>query len=168
MSRAPASVRAMDGLRRLVRVLRSANSDTHRQAGITSAQIFVLRSIAEHPGLSLDDVVRRTLTTQSTASEVVARLVSRGLVTSEPAENDRRRIALRVTPAGDHIIAVCEPPVQDTLIVALRSLPAPQQEAIAGGLAAWLAAANLAGVVPSMFFESDESPQPHSAGIASR
>ena len=117
---------------------------------------------------SLDDVVRRTLTTQSTASEVVARLVSRGLVTSEPAENDRRRVALRVTPAGDHIIAVCEPPVQDTLIVALRSLPAPQQEAIADGLAAWLAAANLAGVAPSMFFESDESPQPHSAGIASR
>jgi len=165
--RSPAAVRAMDGLRRLVRVLRSANSDTHRLAGITSAQLFVLRSIAEHPGLSLDDVVRRTLTTQSTVSEVVARLVARGLVSSEPARNDRRRVALRVTPHGERLIAESGLPIQDTLITALRSLPVPQQEAIADGLAAWLTAANLAGVVPSMFFESDESGEPITAGTES-
>jgi DNA-binding MarR family transcriptional regulator len=164
MTRSPAAVRAMDGLRRLVRVLRSANSDTHRQAGITSAQLFVLRTIAENPGVSLDDVVRRTLTTQSTVSEVVARLVARELVTSEPATNDRRRVALNVTPAGRGVIATSAPPIQHTLIAALRSLPAPQQEAIAEGLAAWLAAANLAGVVPSMLFEPDEFAEPLISG----
>jgi len=150
-----------------VRVLRSANSDTRRQAGITSAQLFVLRSIAEHPGLSLDGVVRRTLTTQSTVSEVVARLVARGLVSSEPATNDRRRVTLHVTTDGKRLIADSGPPIQDTLITSLRSLPIPQQEAIADGLAAWLTAANLAGVVPSMFFESDESREPITAGTQS-
>jgi DNA-binding MarR family transcriptional regulator len=160
MSRSPAAVRAMDGLRRLVRVLRSANSDTHRKSGITSAQLFALRTIAENPGLALDDVVRRTLTTQSSVSEVVARLAGRGLVTSEPAAKDRRRVALNVTPAGARLIAESGPPIQNTLIIALCSLPAPQQEAIADGLAAWLSAANLAGVVPSMFFEPDESTEP--------
>ena len=164
MSTDPVAVRAMDGLRRLVRVIRSANSDTHQQTGMTSAQLFVLKSIAEQPGLSLDDVVRRTLTTQSTVSEVVARLVARGLVTSEPAPKDRRRVALNVTPAGRCVIAESAPPIQDTLIAALRSLPAAQQEAIAEGLAAWLSAANLAGVVPSMFFESDETAEPLTAG----
>jgi len=159
MTRSSPALRAMDGLRRLVRVLRSANSDTHRKSGITSAQLFVLRSIAEHPGLSLDDVVRRTLTTQSTVSEVVARLVGRGLVTSDPAVTDRRRVALNITPAGREAMADSAPPIQDTLIAALHSLPMPQQEAIADGLAAWLIAANLAGVVPSMFFEPDESAE---------
>jgi DNA-binding MarR family transcriptional regulator len=121
--------------------------------------LFVLRTIAENPGLSLDDVVRCTLTTQSSVSEVVARLVGRGLVTSEPAVKDRRRVALNVTLAGSHLIAESEPPIQNTLTAALRALPAPQQEAIADGLAAWLSAANLAGVVPSMFFEPDESSE---------
>jgi len=145
----------MDGLRRLVRVLRSANSDTRRQAGITSAQLFVLRHIAQNPGRSLDEVVRRTLTTQSAASEVVARLVSRGLVTSESAPHDRRRVALTVTPAGEQVVRESSPPIQDTLITALQSLPESQQDAIARGLADWLAAANLAGIAPSMFFEPD-------------
>lgn len=164
----PSAVRAMNGLRRLVRVLRSANSDTHRYAGITSAQLFVLRSIAEHPGLSLDDVVRRTLTTQSAASEVVARLVARDLVTSEPAMNDRRRVSLNVTAQGDRLLRDSSPPIQDTLIAALCSLPASQQDALADGLAAWLSAANLAGIVPSMFFESDEPAEQLSSGIESR
>jgi DNA-binding MarR family transcriptional regulator len=146
----------MDGLRRLVRVLRSANSNTRRQAGITSAQLFVLRHIAENPGRSLDDVVRRTLTTQSAASEVVARLVGRGLVTSEPTAADRRRVALAATAAGEQVLQESAPPIQDTLIAALHSLPASQQDAIADGLAAWLVAANLAGVAPSMFFEPEE------------
>ena len=159
MTSSSAAVRAMDGVRRLVRVLRSANSDTHRKTGITSAQLFVLRSIAEHPGLSLDDLVRRTLTTQSTVSEVVTRLVGRALVTSKPAASDRRRVTLNVTPAGSDVITESAPPIQDTLIAALRSLPMAQQEAIADGLAAWLTAANLAGVVPSMLFEPDESAE---------
>lgn len=151
------AIRAMDGLRRMVRVLRSANSDTHRQAGITSAQLFVLRHIATHPGRSLDDVVRRTMTTQSAASEVVARLVARGLVTSKPATGDHRRVALTVTELGDTVSRESSPPIQDSLIASLLSLPTSQQAAIADGLAAWLRAANLAGVVPSMFFEPDDS-----------
>lgn len=163
MSDSDAAARAMDGLRRLVRVLRSANSDTRREAGITSAQLFVLRHIAENPGRSLDEIVRRTLTTQSAASEVVARLVARGLATSEPAAYDRRRIALTVTPAGEQVVRESSPPIQDTLIAALRCLPAPQQHAIADGLTAWLAAADLAGIAPSMFFEPDASAEPLSS-----
>jgi DNA-binding MarR family transcriptional regulator len=146
----------MDSLRRLVRVLRSANSDAQRATGIGSAQLFVLRHIAANPGRSLDEIVRRTLTTQSTASEVVARLVARGLVTSETAPHDHRRVALTVTTDGDALIRESAPSIQDTLIAALCSLPAHQQQSIADGLAAWLAAANLTGVVPSMFFEPDE------------
>jgi DNA-binding MarR family transcriptional regulator len=165
MSDSPAAVRAMDGLRRLVRVLRSASSDTRRQTGITSAQLFVLRHIAEHPGRSLDDVVRRTLTTQSAASEVVARLVGRGLVASEPAANDRRRVSLTATALGEQVVRESAPPIQDTLITALQSLSAPEQEAIADGLTAWLAAANLAGIAPSMFFEPDEPVHAQSSVI---
>ena len=145
----------MDGLRRLVRVLRSSNIESERRTGITTAQLFVLKHVAEHPGGSLGDVAARTLTTQSTASEVVARLVARGLVSRGPAPNDRRRAALSATADGLRILRASSPPVQERLIAAIGQLPSNQQEAIARGLTAWLDAAGFGELSPSMFFEPD-------------
>ncbi|HEX8945502.1 MAG TPA: MarR family winged helix-turn-helix transcriptional regulator [Gemmatimonadaceae bacterium] len=155
VSAPPAPARAMDGLRRLVRVLRSSNAESERQTGITTAQLFVLKHIAEHPGGSLGDVVSRTLTTQSAASEVVGRLVARGLVSRSPATDDRRRVVLSATTEGVRLIRASGPPVQEQLIAALGRLPVAQQEAIACGLGAWLEAAGFGELPPSMFFEPE-------------
>lgn len=152
---ASAPARAMNGVRRLVRVLRSSNSESERRSGITTAQLFVLKDIAEHPGGSLGDVATRTLTTQSTASEVVARLVDRGLVSRKPASDDRRRVALSATAEGQEVLRASGPPVQERLIAAISQLPPAQQEAIAGGLTDWLDAAGFGEVSPTMFFEPD-------------
>jgi DNA-binding MarR family transcriptional regulator len=151
---APAA-RAMDGVRRLVRLLRASNAESELRVGLTAAQLFVLTHIAEHPQGSLGDVAARTLTTQSTASEVVSRLVDRGLVTKTSSVRDRRRAALEATAAGTALLAASGPPVQQRLIAALSGLPPLQQEAIADGLTAWLDAAGFASLPASMFFEGD-------------
>jgi MarR family transcriptional regulator, lower aerobic nicotinate degradation pathway regulator len=145
----------MDGVRRLVRLLRSANTESERRTGVTTAQLFVLKHIAQCPDASVSDVAARTLTTQSTASEVVSRLVERGLVSRVSVENDRRRVALRATEKGQTVLRVSSPPVQEHLIAALGQLPTIQQEAIARGLTAWLNAAGFSDVAPSMFFEPE-------------
>lgn len=155
VAEAPAAVRAMDGLRRMVRVLRSSNAESVREAGITAAQLFVLKHIAQHPGCSLGDVVSKTLTTQSAASEVVARLVASGLVSKLAASDDRRRVELSVTAEGMRIVHSAAPPVQERLIAGLGRLPAMQQEAIARGLAEWLEASGFGDLPPSMFFEPE-------------
>lgn len=126
--------------------------------GITAAQLFVLRHVADQPGCSLDDVVQRTLTTQSSASEVVGRLIDHGLVVSRISTEDRRRVALSPTETGMRVARECGPSIQDMLIAAFASLPSAQQETLADGLAAWLAAARLQSVRPSMFFEPDANP----------
>jgi DNA-binding MarR family transcriptional regulator len=146
---------AMDGVRRLVRILRSSNTESERRTGITTAQLFVLKHIARCPGASVSDVAGRTLTTQSTASEVVARLGERGLVSRVMAPTDRRRATLSVTEKGLEVLRDSSPPVQDELIAALSQLPLMQQEAIARGLTAWLNAAGYGDVAPSMFFEPE-------------
>jgi MarR family transcriptional regulator, lower aerobic nicotinate degradation pathway regulator len=146
---------AMDGVRRLVRLLRSSNMDSERRTGITTAQLFVLKHIARCPRCSVSDVAGRTLTTQSTASEVVARLVERGLVSRVISETDRRRATLSVTEKGLDVLRAGSPPVQDELIAALGRLPMLQQDAIASGLTAWLDAAGFGEVAASMFFEPE-------------
>jgi DNA-binding MarR family transcriptional regulator len=150
-----APARAMDGLRRLVRILRSSNTASERKIGLTAAQLFVLTYIAEHSGGSLRDVAACTLTTQSTASEVVARLVDRGLVQRTIDSTDRRRVVLSATAIGRATLHRGDPPVQQRLIAALTQLPIEQQESIAGGLAAWLEAAGFSALSPVMFFEPD-------------
>jgi DNA-binding MarR family transcriptional regulator len=149
------AARAMDGLRRMVRALRSSNAESERDTGITAAQLFVLTHIAEHPGGSLGGVVSRTLTTQSAASEVVARLVARGLVSKSAAADDRRRVVLSATTEGLRIVHASAPPIQEQLIAAFGRLPRTQQEAIADGLTAWLDALGLGDLAPSMFFEPE-------------
>src|SRR5258706_11797595 len=75
-----AEVRAvMDGVRRLVQVLRESSRAARRRVGLSAAQLFVLHRLADAPALSLNELAARTFTHQSTVSVVVSRLVEQGL-----------------------------------------------------------------------------------------
>ena len=163
----PAATRTLDGVRRIVRALRTTGAAADRAGGISPAQLFTLREIAAHPGQSLHDLAARTLTTQGAVSEVVARLVERGLVVRREAPEDRRRAELTVSPAGYEILGRAVETTQERLIAGLRRLPDGQRRTLADGLQAWLSAAGLDSDVPStMFFEQD-GPTPDGAARVS-
>ena len=79
------AARAMDSLRRVVHALRTATRASERAFGLSAAQLFVLRQLSVTAGQSLTDLAARTRTTQSSISEVVARLVRNGLVSRTPS-----------------------------------------------------------------------------------
>jgi DNA-binding MarR family transcriptional regulator len=145
--------RTMNALRRLVQALRVSTVAVKRTSGISGAQLFVLRELVERPGQSLRDLVARTLTSQSTVSEVVARLVDAGLVSRRAAPEDGRRAVLSPTPAGRALLRAAPPTVQAHLVDGLRRISPGSLGALADGLEQWLAAAGLADVPPTMFFE---------------
>ena len=154
--------RAMNALRRLVRALRVSTVAVQRTSGISGAQLFVLRALVKRPGQSMRDLVARTLTSQSTVSEVVARLITRGLVTRRAAPDDGRRAVLNPTPAGRALVRTAPPTVQAALIEGLRRLSPGSRSALADALEQWLGAAGLTEVPPAMFFEPRRAP--HSTG----
>lgn len=103
-SRSPISDHAvrnlMDSFRRIVHALRSS----HRAAGslrLTGAQLFVIKVLAEggRP-MSVNELAAATQTTQSTVSAVTARLIERGLISSERAADDARRAEVSLTARG--------------------------------------------------------------------
>lgn len=147
------ALRAMDALRRVVRVLRVSSRAVTRDVGISGAQLFVLRQLALAPGQSVNDLAARTLTRQSTVSEVVGRLVARGLVSRRAAPDDARRAVLSLTTRGQRAVSAAPPTVQGSLVEAFDRLAGDEQQALADGLEAWLAEAGLADVPPTMFFE---------------
>jgi DNA-binding MarR family transcriptional regulator len=143
----------MNALRRLVRALRVSTVAVQRTSGISGAQLFVLRALVERPGQSMRDLVARTLTGQSTVSEVVARLIARGLVTRQAASRDARRAVLSPTSAGRALLRTAPPTVQADLIEGLQRLSPGSRSALADALEQWLRAAGLTEVPPAMFFE---------------
>jgi len=144
-------------LRRIVRFLRLADRDVEIACGLSAAQLFVLETLADAPSLSLAEVAARTLTDQSSVSTVVARLVARGLVSRKAARSDRRRAELRLTPAGERVVATAPRIPQAKIITAIRSMPPARQAELVRALESFATAIGANDVAPRMLFE-DEPP----------
>ena len=143
----------MNSLRRVVHALRVATRASERAYGLSAAQAFVLRQLATTSGQSLSDLAARTRTTQSSISEVVARLVVRGLVIREPSKDDRRRAELSLTAAGHAMLANAPETVQEQLLRGFDRLDEPSRTALADNLESWLVASGLDDIAPALFFE---------------
>lgn len=143
----------MDALRRIVGALRRASRTAVRDVEVTGAQLFVLRQLADAPGLSVSDLSERTSTRQNSVSEVVSRLVDRGLVRRKIASDDARRAVIGLTAAGRRIVKQAPPTAQAALLEALHALPRHQRGALARSLEAWVMAAGLGEEPTTMFFE---------------
>src|SRR5579862_3620047 len=88
----PRTREVLDAIRRIVQALRESSRLAEARVGLSGAQLFVLRSVAESPGLSLNELAERTRTHQSSVSAVVMRLAREGLVEKRTADVDARRM----------------------------------------------------------------------------
>ena len=153
----------MDALRRIVRVLSTSAHGPASRRGPTGAQLFVLRQIGAAPGLSIGELAARTLAGQSSVSEVVSRLVERGLVSRRPNPNDARQAQLLLTARGRAAVRDTAATAQERLAAGLATLDASERAQLAQSLERWLESAGLAELPATMFFE-DDAAVPRSAG----
>jgi MarR family transcriptional regulator, lower aerobic nicotinate degradation pathway regulator len=147
----------LDGIRRIVRVLRESATDVERRLGISGAQLYVLQVLRDGPSESLNDLAARTHTHQSSVSVVVARLVDRGLVSRERSDVDARRIRLALTPEGEELVRNAPEPVQRRLIEALHKLPAAEVSELARGLSDLTRAMGVSDQPAEMLFDTELS-----------
>ena len=148
-----AEARVIDALRRVVRALRTSGGGAERRLGLSTAQVFLLQQLALKPEQSISELMHRTLTSQSSVSEVVARLVAQGMVTSRRASNDGRRAVLALTARGRSALRSAPMSAQGRLIAGLKLLPPAHRGRLAILLEKWLAAAGIARTPATMFFE---------------
>jgi len=147
------TARAMDALRSIVRAIGALSRTSTTSNGVSGAQLFALRQIAETPGLSLNELAALTLAKQSSVSELASRLEQRGFIKRTPSESDGRQLELTLTPKGRRAIADSRTTAQERLISGLQRLPKAKRAELAESLEQWLAAAGFADVPPTMFGE---------------
>jgi DNA-binding MarR family transcriptional regulator len=154
----------MNALRRIVRFLRLADREAEGAVGLSAAQLFVLQSLADAPAHSVAEVAERTLTDQSSVSTVVAKLASKRLVSRRAAADDRRRVELRLTSAGEHVVRSAPRVPQTRLADALRTMPAARREELVRSLDVLATAIGAHETAPHMLFE-DERSRPRRARV---
>ncbi len=145
---------ALDALRRIVRALRLAASDTEKTLHISMAQLFVLQRLAAGAPRSIGQLAVETMTDRSSVSVVVGRLVERGLVQRRADQKDARRALLSLTAGGRRLLARAPQAAQTQLIDAIRALPDRRRRALALGLDEIARAVDPADAGdPTLFFE---------------
>lgn len=154
--RAADQAAAVDALRRVLRAMRRAATETQSALGISAAQLFVLSRLAESDGLSINELASRTVTDRSSVAAVVERLAARGLAERSPSPRDRRRAEVRITAAGRRLLVDAPPAPTSLLISGLGRLSDPDLRALAASLDRLVAAMHLDGAPAPMFFEDEE------------
>jgi DNA-binding MarR family transcriptional regulator len=149
--------RAMNALRRLVSALRTSGAGAET-GGLSVAQQFALRVIGRQSGLAMGDLASATVTTPSTVSEVVVRLVDRGLVRRRRDTADERRVRLELTADGAALFERVELTVPEKLVHALESMDPMSVEVLAESLETWVKSAGLDDEIPRMFGEPGRRP----------
>lgn len=104
--------------------IKSHFRQVERDAGLGGAQLWALSVIAQSPGIGVTELARALDIHQSTASNLVRILTSRGLIASAREGMDRRGVALRALPAADAVLQRAPQPFVGVLPDALASLDA--------------------------------------------
>ncbi len=145
----------LDSIRRIVRAVRLSSRSSESAVGLSAAQLFVLQKLAEHDGLSINELASETLTHQSSVSVVVSKLAARRLVRRTISRLDRRRTLISLSAKGRRALAGAPEAMQVRLIAALDDLSEADVTRLARLLARWTDAAGIAGTVPTLFGEEE-------------
>lgn len=128
---------AMSVLQRFRILIRAAQRHSQwieRRSGVSGAQLWVLQELHESPGLRVGELAQRMALHQSTASNLVDRLESAGLVQRDRPAADQRVVHVFVTPKGASLLSRAPSPARGILPEALRQLDETHLSRLAGEL----------------------------------
>ncbi|OIQ75913.1 MarR family protein [mine drainage metagenome] len=104
--------------------VRSHFKQLEKQVGLGGAQVWALSLIRDQPGIGLGTLAQSMDVHQSTASNLVKGLKSKGLIRLDKGLADKRQVQLFVLPEALHLLAKVPGPFTGVLPAALSQLPA--------------------------------------------
>lgn len=116
--------------RMLVKSVRGHYQVVENRSGVSGAQLWALAHIAANPGSKVGELARALAIHQSTASNMVGRLESLGLIVRHRLADDHRSVELTLTPEGSSALARAPRPLIGALQQALLDLPETSLDAL--------------------------------------
>ena len=114
----------------LVKSIRSHYQQVENRSGVSGAQLWALAHVAGSPGSKVGELARALAIHQSTASNLVGRLESLGLVSRSRMQHDQRSVELNLTAKGARAIQRAPRPLIGVLQQALSNIPEASLDAL--------------------------------------
>jgi DNA-binding MarR family transcriptional regulator len=135
MERSPASEEVLDLAEELRPALLRAARQLRREAqkaGVSALDAQLLTVIKKHPGIGASNLADREQMTRPAMSGHVKRLEGEGWIARDPASaEDRRRVGLRLTAAGEEALEAIRLRRNDWLAARLTDMTARERGALA-------------------------------------
>ncbi|KAF0202099.1 MAG: MarR family transcriptional [Gallionellaceae bacterium] len=96
--------------------------EVEQSCGVTGSQLWILQEVAKTPDIGITELAERLSIHQSTCSQLVEKLVTRGLINKERSKEDQRRVGLCVTEEAKNTLKNAPGPAEGILPEALQSL----------------------------------------------
>ncbi len=103
-------------------------SEELRAGGLTPRQFAVLVAVSEEEGLTQTELVERTGIDRSTLADIVARLLSRGMIQRRRAKDDGRAYAIKLSAQGAKALREAQPGAAAADTRLLASLPPAKRQ----------------------------------------
>ncbi len=98
--------------------------DVEQTCGVTGSQLWILHEVSQKPYAGVSEIAERLSIHPSTCSQLVEKLVGRGLIIKERSTEDQRRVGLLVSNEAEKVLTNAPGPSEGILPEALNSLSA--------------------------------------------
>ncbi|MEI3845784.1 MULTISPECIES: MarR family transcriptional regulator [unclassified Microbacterium] len=110
--------------------VRGRLDDVVRPHGITVTQYTALTVLEQHPGMSSSQLARHAFVTAQAMEGIVRALVDAGLIDRVRDPENRRRMAISLTPAGVALLSACRDDVDRIEAVAFGGRSGSERAAL--------------------------------------
>lgn len=100
-------------LRRIIRAIDLRSRYLVTRYGLTGPQLTVLRELSGNGGCCVSELTKAIHLSQATATGILDRLAKRRLVRRERSDQDKRRVLVWLTGAGEELLADAPPLLQE-------------------------------------------------------
>lgn len=109
-------------LRKVIRAIDLHSKQLNKQSGLTTPQLMVLRHVCANAGVMVREVADHVNLSPATVTSILDRLEVKQLVTRQRSTQDRRKVGLHITEAGQAVLSNVPKPLQDHFISRFESL----------------------------------------------
>lgn len=117
-------------LRRIIRAVDLYSRKLITQTGLSGPQVVCLRQLALDGPMQTNHLADAVQLSPATVCGILNRLEQRGLIVRERQHDDRRRVLVSLSEAGQDTVDNVPPAMHDAFLFKLRALPIEQRQAI--------------------------------------
>jgi DNA-binding MarR family transcriptional regulator len=111
-------------IRELFRVSQEHFKRIEARCGVSGVQVWAAAELRARPGMTISELAHALSVHLSTASNLLDRMETNGLVRRERSRRDQRVVRVYVTASGSRILRKAPKPVQGVIPDALERMPA--------------------------------------------